>query len=158
MTLLAMLDFFEVNEVSPNERLGETISSLKYQMKKRFNAVVAIIRDIEKNQTKPTNAMLQALLEGNIETEKEEEIFDFGEPTIISEDEELTYYRTEYFNYQEKYNTLNHQMKKVLGNVKFIKGNFSSGYFKLDISKEEFETLKQELDNVYHHNRTKIRR
>ena len=82
MTLLAMLDFFEINEVSPNERLGETVSSLKHQMQKRFNAVIAIIRDIEKSQTKPTTAMLQQLFE-QASTDIEEEEFDFGAPELI---------------------------------------------------------------------------
>ncbi|MCX2682202.1 BfmA/BtgA family mobilization protein, partial [Galbibacter sp. EGI 63066] len=48
MALLSMLDFFEINGVSPEDRLGETITSLKRQIKQRFNAVVAIIRAVEK--------------------------------------------------------------------------------------------------------------
>jgi len=63
MTLLLMLDFFENNGVSPNETLGPQIQTLESLIKKRINGVIAIVKDIEKNQTKPTVAMLQALFE-----------------------------------------------------------------------------------------------
>jgi len=63
MTLLLMLDFFENNGVSPNESLGPQIQTLENLIKKRINGVIAIMKDIEKNQTKPTVAMLQALFE-----------------------------------------------------------------------------------------------
>ena len=63
MALREMLDFFQVNELSPNERLGPSGRTMEANLKKRINAVIAIIRDIEKTQTKPTNAMLQSLFE-----------------------------------------------------------------------------------------------
>lgn len=63
VTLLLMLDFFENNGVSPNETLGPQIQTLENLIKKRINGVIAIVKDIEKNQTKPTVAMLQALFE-----------------------------------------------------------------------------------------------
>ena len=69
MALREMLDFFQVNELSPNERLGPSGRTLEANLKKRINAVIAIIRDIEKTQTKPTNAMLQSLFE--LEPQKE---------------------------------------------------------------------------------------
>ncbi|SIQ19311.1 hypothetical protein SAMN05421797_101999 [Maribacter ulvicola] len=152
MTLLAMLDFFEINEVSPNERLGETVSSLKHQMQKRFNAVIAIIRDIEKSQTKPTTAMLQSLFE---EASKEsEEEFDFGTPELISENEELTYYRDNYYKTQEQFHTVHKHFEEVMDKVKYVKGNFGNSYFKLETTKEEYENLKQKLDDVHNHNST----
>jgi len=62
-TLTIMLDFFDQNKISPNESLGPNMKSLENNLKRRINALIAIIRDIEKNQTKPTMAMLQALFE-----------------------------------------------------------------------------------------------
>ena len=61
MALREMLDFFQVNELSPNERLGPSGRTMEANLKKRINAIIAIIRDIEKTQTKPTVAMLQSL-------------------------------------------------------------------------------------------------
>ena len=64
MTLLVMLEFFEASGLSPEEHLGPNMKTLENSLKKRINAVIAIIRDIEKNQTKPTVAMLQSLFQG----------------------------------------------------------------------------------------------
>ncbi|MDN3664039.1 BfmA/BtgA family mobilization protein [Algibacter miyuki] len=61
MTLLLMLDFFEDNSISPNETMGPNMQTLESKIKKRINAVIAIIKDIEKNHDKPTTAMLQSL-------------------------------------------------------------------------------------------------
>ena len=83
MTLLSMIEFFEENGISPDESIGPQIQTLESQIKKRINAVIAIMKDIEKNQTKPTVAMIQSLfleaepkqkpliLEKNIPEEKE---------------------------------------------------------------------------------------
>ncbi|MBU2949296.1 hypothetical protein KO493_01115 [Tamlana agarivorans] len=60
-TLLLMLDFFEDNGISPNETLGPNMQTLEREIKKRINAVIAIIKDIEKHHDKPTTAMLQSL-------------------------------------------------------------------------------------------------
>ncbi|WP_282081252.1 BfmA/BtgA family mobilization protein [Aquimarina algiphila] len=63
MTLLMMLDFFEVNNMSPKESIGPTVHTLENLIKKRVSAVIAILRDMEKSQTKPTVAMMQSLFE-----------------------------------------------------------------------------------------------
>jgi len=63
ITLQLMLDFFEENGVSPNESIGPQIQTLENLIKKRINGVIAIVKDIEKNQTKPTVAMMQSLFE-----------------------------------------------------------------------------------------------
>jgi hypothetical protein len=59
----AMLDFFLYNEISPNERLGPTGRTIQQSLEKRINSLIAIIREIEKTQTKPTLAMIQCLFE-----------------------------------------------------------------------------------------------
>ena len=62
-TMEAILDFFFYNEISPKEKLGPTGRIVEASLKKRINAVIAIMKNIEKYQTKPTVAMLQALFE-----------------------------------------------------------------------------------------------
>ncbi len=61
MTLLLMIEFFENNGISPNEDLGPKMQTLERLIKKRINGVIAILRDIEKSQTKPTVAMIESL-------------------------------------------------------------------------------------------------
>ena len=63
MTLLMMLEFFEANGISPDESIGPKMQTLEALIKKRINGVIAIMKDIEKNQTKPTVAMMQSLFE-----------------------------------------------------------------------------------------------
>ena len=150
ITLLAMLDFFELNELSPDDRLGHTISGLKTIFKRRFNAVIAIIRDIEKNQIKPTNAMLQKLFE-EASNEKDEEDHDFGSPTLITENEELVFYRDGYSKLQTINSLILQEIQIILDNIKYVKGNFGGGYLKLEMSKDKFETVKRKLKDVYNH-------
>lgn len=61
--LSTMLDFFLYNEISPKEKLGPRARTIENLIKKRINAVIAVMKEIEKNQTKPTIGILQALLE-----------------------------------------------------------------------------------------------
>ena len=61
MTLLLMIEFFEDNGISPNESMGPHMQTLEKLIKKRINGVIAILKDIEKNQTKPTVAMMESL-------------------------------------------------------------------------------------------------
>ena len=67
MTLLLMIDFFESNGISPAESMGPHMETLEKRMslliKKRINGMIAIMKDIEKNQTKPTAAMMLSLFE-----------------------------------------------------------------------------------------------
>ena len=63
MTLLLMIEFFEENGISPHESIGPKMKTLESLIKKRINGVDAIMKDIEKNQTKPTVAMIQALFQ-----------------------------------------------------------------------------------------------
>lgn len=65
-----MLDFFFYNEISPKEKLGPTGRTMEAAIKKRINAVIAIMRDMEKTQTKPTVAMMESLFQTEIPTKK----------------------------------------------------------------------------------------
>ncbi|OBX25797.1 hypothetical protein LX77_03679 [Gelidibacter algens] len=61
--MAAILDFFLYNEISPKEKFGPSGRTLEANLKKRMNAIIAIMRDIEKTQTKPTVAMLESLFQ-----------------------------------------------------------------------------------------------
>ena len=69
-TLETMLDFFFYNEISPKEKLGPTGRTIEASLKKRINAVIAIMRDMEKTQTKPTVAMIESLFQTNEPSKK----------------------------------------------------------------------------------------
>lgn len=61
--MATMLDFFFYNEISPKEKLGPSGRTIEQSLKKRMNAIIAIIRDMEKNKANPTLALLQSLFE-----------------------------------------------------------------------------------------------
>lgn len=61
VSLLLMIEFFEDNGISPKESMGPKMQTLETLIKKRINGVIAILKDIEKGQTKPTVAMMQSL-------------------------------------------------------------------------------------------------
>lgn len=61
--MATMLDFFFYNEISPKEKLGPTGRTIEASIKNRINAVIAIMRDVEKTQTKPTAAMIASLFQ-----------------------------------------------------------------------------------------------
>jgi hypothetical protein len=68
--MATMLDFFYYNEISPKEKLGPTGRTIEASIKKRINAVIAIMRDMEKTQTKPTVAMIESLFQTETSTKK----------------------------------------------------------------------------------------
>lgn len=145
-SLESMMDFFELNELSPNESLGVNMKTLENRLKKRINALVAIIRDIEKNQLKPTNAMLQLLFEENTQQEtSSEDSFDFEQQVLISENEELSHYQSRYEEIQRQYLSIKYDLEKIVHKTSYVKNHFGGGYLKIDISKGEFEKLKEKL-------------
>ena len=153
-TLEVMLNFFEWNDLSPKDNLGVK----NERTNKRINAVIAILKNIEKHQTKPTTIMLQSLFEETTNIKKEEESYEFETPKLISENEELTYYRDSYYAIQKKNSEHISNIETIIKNTKYIKSSFGSDHFRLDITKEAFETIKQKLEDVYHDNPTETRR
>ncbi|MDY7396768.1 BfmA/BtgA family mobilization protein [Aureibaculum sp. 2210JD6-5] len=145
-TLEAMMNFFDLNELSPNESLGANMRTLENSLKKRINALVAIIKDIEKNQTKPTNAMLELLFQENPEeASPQEELFEFEQQELITENEELNHYRNRYEEIQQQLHSVKYDLNKIVDKTTYVKGSFGGGYLKLDLTKEEFENIKQKL-------------
>lgn len=62
-TLNAMIDFFEWHGFSPFDKMEKSLLVELLKNRKRTESVIAIMKDIEKNQTKPTVAMIQSLFE-----------------------------------------------------------------------------------------------
>ena len=88
MTLLLMMDFFNENGISPVETLGPRMETLEKRIsvliKRRMNGMIAIMKDIEKSQTKPTVAMMQALFQGT-ESPKQKLMVEKNDPHLKKE-------------------------------------------------------------------------
>src|SRR5690606_28264453 len=63
--LQTMLDFFFYNEISPKESLGPNGRTIQNLIKKRFNTMVAIMKNMEKKGVLPTKAMIELLFENS---------------------------------------------------------------------------------------------
>jgi len=87
MTLLLMLDFFENNKLSPKESIGPHVRTLESLIKRRNNAIIAILKVMEKNQTKPTVAMMHALFEGGEQEEKKPTLVERKNTSMTLEEE-----------------------------------------------------------------------
>ena len=160
MTLLAMVEFFDHNGISPDERMHETIASLKYLIKRRFNAMVAIMRSIEKEQTLPTVSMIQALFQQELESEEGEEWegdFEFFEkqlteintptnPELL--DKETTVPKIVHERLKEQLEELKADFNHVLDHVSVTKNRFGKDHLKVDLKPGAIEQYRTKLKNL----------
>ncbi|SDR72521.1 BfmA/BtgA family mobilization protein [Christiangramia echinicola] len=142
MTLLLMLEFFEYNQIAPYESLGPRMQTLESAIKKRINALVAIVRDIEKNQTLPTKGMLDALFEGLPAQTKKKIIPSFEEA-----------FRNSEINAKDRPKIQTEPDHKdirfMLNRIELVKPRFGHSHWKLAMDTDEIKRLKTKY-HVYH--------
>ena len=149
-TLDALVDFFEWHGISPFRQFGSQISNEEGKTRKRIDAVIAIIKNIEKNQTKPTTAMLQSLFEEKI-TDEEPEMMEkkFIDKTQEEKKiEDTTVPRIRYERLGDKLLSVKEDFEYVLGNVNLVKNSFGKDYFKLELTEGELEKFKRTIKNI----------
>ncbi|WP_318345691.1 BfmA/BtgA family mobilization protein [Flagellimonas baculiformis] len=157
MTLLLMVQFFECHGISPDQHLGETMASMKHYIRRRFNAMVAIMRSIEKEQTLPTVGMMQALFEQELESDGEEgwdNDFDFIERQLTETkkpsqpepfDGEVTVPKIRYDRLVEQMEELKQDFTYVLDHVSVFQNRFGKDHLKLDLNPEALEKYRTKL-------------
>ncbi|NMH89880.1 BfmA/BtgA family mobilization protein [Flavivirga algicola] len=156
MCLLQMIQFFEFNGLAPTDHLGDSFAKLEGKINKRTNAIIAIIKDIEKSQTLPTVAMLQSLFDQQIKQESNdfEEDFEFVERKFANDqnqkefDMETTVPRIRYERLEDKMNSVKSDFEYVLDKVKPVKSNFGKDYLKLELTIEELVKFRRILKNT----------
>ena len=148
-TLDYMIAFFEDNYLSPYDTLNGPMWSFNKIINKRMDAVVAIIRNMEKTQLIPSREMLETLFD-EADKEDEQELFeevlsDTTSEVEFSENKELEYYRKGYFTGKSSLREVKDQFKKVLNKVDYIKNSFGRNYYRLNITQQELKEIKQKL-------------
>jgi len=149
-TLDALVDFFEWHGISPFRRFASQISKEEEKTRKRIDAVIAIIKDIEKTQTKPTTAMLQSLFEEKI-LEEEPEMIEkkfIDNPPEEKKKAEITVPKIRHERLHSKMMSVKDDFGYVLENVKTIKNSFGKNYFKLELTEGELEKFKRIIKNI----------
>ena len=149
-TMDAMLDFFEIHQLSPLDSIDGSLNALEARIKKRIGAAIAIIKDIEKHQTKPTTAMLQSLFVEKLEEEEEPEIIErkFSDTPPEEQLVEATVPKIRYERLEDKLGLVKQDFTNVLDKVKTVKNSFGKDYLKLELTKNELIKFKRTLANI----------
>ena len=152
MSLLQMIQFFEFNGIAPTDNLGDPIAKLEGKISKRTNAIIAIIKNIEKNHTKPTTAMLQSLFEEKVEQEQiMPEMVEKKFIEKLSEEkhiEDTSVPKIRYERLEDKLVSVKEDFGYVLSKVKTVNSSFGKGYLKLELTNEELIKFKRTLGNL----------
>ncbi|RDY58389.1 BfmA/BtgA family mobilization protein [Flagellimonas nanhaiensis] len=154
--LESIMDFFEWHGLDPSKKFGKSIIQeiLKNRQRtetsiKRNEATIAIIRDIEINQTKPNNAMLLALFGEDAKTKKplRKERKQLENKSKPIPEIEVTVPKIRYERLSEKLEKIKQDYAHVLDKVELVKGSFGKAYFKLELTPSELEKFKRTLKN-----------
>ena len=145
-TLQLMLDFFQNNQLSPLEELGPNLLTLETKLKVRINAVVAILRDIEKTQTKPTLAMLQLLFQES--PAKKEVLVEKSSLAQRPEENVQEQLREKVRSLEKRLSRSREMTDKLLEHVTISRSSFGKVQLRLLLTQTQFEEIKQKLQNV----------
>lgn len=141
-TLDMVMDFFEWHGFLPLERFENSIGQEIVKNRKRTDAVIAIIRDIEKNQTLPTIGMMQALFDQELDNDGDEDEDDFLEDMIEKNTPKKgPVFEGEIMVHKIKYDRLAERATSSKTDLKHILENLNSICFEIFIS----QTLRKRL-------------
>jgi len=138
-TLDLILDFFEKNNLSPFETLVPSKVSLETLIKKRIDAVIAILKNIEKTQTKPGFLMLELLLGERF----------ISKPIIVEKksssstsEQSPEQLELEISRLRDVLKSTTQNLEYLLQNIEIKESTFGTDYLKLNIPRTEFEQFK----------------
>ena len=149
-TLEAVMDFFEWHGISLTSGFPKQINDDGEKTRKRINALIAIVRDIEKTQTLPTNEMLLALfgqheiVKKKSEPERVEKKFQKLTKEEWSRLEEMIP-KEQLNRTKQKHREDRNEILYFLSKVKIVKPRFGKEYWSIDTDADELERLKNKL-------------
>jgi len=136
-TLESVMDFFEWHGISPLSKFPKRVDEDGEKTRKRINALIAIIKDIEKTQTLPTNAMLLSLFGENIKRKKPKLVEKNKKEEMISK-----YW---YTRLKEKHKEDKEQVMELLSKVEYVKPRFGNPYWRIDTNATELAIVKNKM-------------
>ena len=71
---------------------------------------------------------------------------EFGEPTIITENEELAYYRDADSKNNAKLTQIRYRLGDILKNMRLVKNTFGANHYSLKLTIEQYNTIKEKLE------------
>ncbi|RYC50414.1 BfmA/BtgA family mobilization protein [Flagellimonas olearia] len=145
-TLEAMLNFFKWNQLSPNDDLGVREDGTK----KRINALISIVKSIERDGILPTKAMMEMLFElrPNQDELEEKGKLSMPEPEKIKLDMtfELLREREQRINLEEELDRTKTAFNELLFHrIKSVRTTLGPTRLQVEMTPKEFENLKQQF-------------
>lgn len=141
-TLETMMDFFEWHGISPKSKFPKRIDDDGQKTRKRINALIAILKDIEKTQTLPTNTMLLSLFG---EKTKQEQPKLIEKKAAKKEKKEEMISKYWYNRLKEIRKEEREEVLKFLFKIERVKPKFGNPYWRIDTNATELSELKNKM-------------
>lgn len=143
-----MIDFFEWHGFLPSDRFEKSISREILKNRQRMNANIAILKNIEKNQTLPSVSMLKLLFEQAPETTQQPKFVEKSQAeqsqdAAYQEALELSTLRNQLATLAQELQTTTQDLQTVLAHVELHKNSFGKQKAVLKLSIESIAHLKQ---------------
>lgn len=148
-----IIDFFEWHGFLPTERFNKGIGQEILKNRNRIDAVVAILKNIEKQQTLPTKAMLELLFEKSPQRparQRQPSLF----PDQTSQPERDRFFKKveEAIGIERDNINLKLALKKnraeftdLINKIRLVKSSFGKPRLELDMDPKDFEKLKEKV-------------
>ncbi|HCD89391.1 MAG TPA: hypothetical protein DEQ87_17390 [Algoriphagus sp.] len=153
--LQTMLDFFHYNEISPLERFGPTARTLENLIKKRFNAMAAIMKEMDNRGITPTKAMMELLFEHAPQQNKQQKSPSSNKRDAPVKDD--AFFKSAFETIElQKENTvmkqnleqLQQQFMETLEKIEVTKSSFGKSKLYLNMKLEDYTQLKESLKTI----------
>ena len=146
-----MIQYFKENNLDPfgegTKVILESIKKLERQMMKKFDRLIAIIKNMEKTSIRPTYEMMLILYEAYVKDGRkpkrepvqiQEERMDFLEPRN-------TVPKTEHDRMLQEFNEYRKRCNEIIDNVEKVEPMMGKPYLKITMRIGDFESLKYQL-------------
>ena len=146
-----MVQYFKENNLDPfgegTKVILDSIKKLERQMMKKFDRLIAIIKNMEKTSIRPTYEMMLILYEAYVKDGKkpkpepvklQEERMDFLEPRN-------TVPKTEHDRILQEFNEYKKHCNEILNSVEKVEPMMGKPYLKINMGIGDFESLKHQL-------------
>ena len=146
-----MMQYFKENNLDPfgegTKIVLDSIKKLERQMMKKFDRLIAIIKNMEKTSIRPTYEMVLILYEAYVKDGRkpkrdpvklQEERMDFLEP-------KNTVPKTEHDRMLKEFKDYKEHCNEILHNVEKVEPMMGKPYLKINMGIGDFESLKHQL-------------
>jgi len=146
-----MVQYFKENNLDPfgegTKIILDGIKKLERQMMKKFDRLIAIIKNMEKTSIRPTYEMMLMLYEAYVKDGRkprrepvkiQEERMDFLEPRN-------TVPKTEHDRIQNEFESYKKRCNEIIDNVEKVEPMMGKPYLKINMGIGDFESLKHQL-------------